>query len=196
MNEEEKQEEGQAKEEQVTLSKAEYEKMQADLEHLSNQDRNFKALRNKELGTLSEEEKNKILGDKIEEIHRTQEQSLQQQRNERIDDALDIFAGNDKEAREKFVFYFKNDRRSDEAITAKGIASLMKEYIPLVKGVNTMSNPINRVTSHYSPSSSFSDEKSFSESDEGKSFKKSLGLKSIMDSARSNPNLRVKGENE
>jgi len=181
--------------ETVSLSKAEYEKMQSDIEHLKTQDRNFSALRNKQLGTLTPEEKEKVFGEEMELIKKTQAEFVQSQRQERIDDALDVFGGSNAEAREKFAFYFKNDRRSDTAMSAKEILSLMKEYQPLVRGTS-LTNPLDRAMGHFAPSSHASGEPTFTDSEKGKQFRKELRLPTSLDSAKNNSSFRIKGENE
>lgn len=184
---------GESGEEQVVLTKAEHDQMKADLEHLKTQDRNFQALRNKQINNLTEEEKRKVLGDELESVKKAQDDFRTQQRTERIQDALDVFAGEDKEVRDKFEFYFNNDKRSDKAVSAKDVLSLMKEYQPLINR-SSMVNSINQAAAHYQGGATGTNKTRFADSENGQALRKELGLPSALESAARNSQLRIKPE--
>lgn len=165
----------QVHEEDPNVLKTEITRLEGELKKFQDKDYNFNALRNRQLGDLSPEEKEKILADKLGEIEEKQAEYRTSQRTERIDDALDVFAGDDEE-RKKFAFYFENDKRSEKAVSAKDIQKLMKEYMPLVKGNSAMEDSFNRAASHYGGAPMKQEDKSFAESDRGKQLSKELGL--------------------
>lgn len=173
---------------------AEKASLEEDFNKLKEKDHNFSALRKKQLGELTPEEQRQYLGDQMEEMETKQAEYRTQQRNERIDDALDVFAG-DEDQRKKFEFYFNNDKRSEGAVSAKDIQKLMKEYMPLVTGKNVMDDSFNRAATHYNGAQPRKEVKRFADTEAGEALAKDLGLGTQVLSQAAGKGLKVNNPN-
>lgn len=163
--------------------KAEKATMEAELAKLREKDMNFAALRRKQLGELTDEEKEKYVGDKLEEVEKKQQEFHQSQVTERVEDALDVFAGDDKAAREKLKFHY--DRIRDEAVSRKEILLKMKEAAKLADVGPVTTDSFSRAASHYGSPTAPKAEKGFAESERGEEFRRVIGMPNPLESARS-----------
>jgi len=196
-DEDENNPEGQENDEKP-ISKEDYDalvndkkQLEDDLKKLKNKDRNFEALRKKQLGDLSDEERKQLLGDKIEELESKQKEYRQSQIKERYDDALDIFAGEDKDLREKIEHHY--NRLSDEAVTLKEITSKMKDAYNLARPGIVPVDPINKASAYFRGVEPRVESKRFSDTEKGKQLFKDLGMDDMDTSVRG---LRVKESNK
>lgn len=181
----ENEEEGVAEEftpEAFEALKAEKETALAELAKLREKDMNFAALRKKQLGELTEEEKEKYVGEKLEEVEKKQAEFHQSQVTERIEDALDVFAGDDKAAREKLRLNY--GRISDVATSRKEIMLKMKEAAKLSDMGPVAADSFARASSHYGGPTAPKAEKRFSETERGAEFRRNVGIPDPLESAR------------
>lgn len=163
--------------------KAEKATVEAELAKLREKDMNFKAFRTGTLANLTEEEKQKYIGDELEAVSKKQEEFHKSQVTERVEDALDVFAGEDKEAREKLKFHY--DRIRDEATSRKEVLLKMKEAAKLADLGAVSADTFARAASHYGSPSAPKAEKRFSDSEKGEAFRKGIGMPDPIESARS-----------
>ena len=161
---------------------AEKEELAEKLAKLEEKDMNFATLRKGKLGALTEAEKEKYLGEELEGVKKQQEEFHATQVQERIDEALDVFAGDDKESREKLLERY--NRITDKAVSRKEIMTKMKEANDWAGSKTSQVDQLARAASHYAAPSGPKAEKRFSETERGQEFRKAIGIPDPIESAR------------
>lgn len=167
--------------EEVAALKEEKEKAlqekEAELEKLRNKDLNFKKLRE-----MTEEEKAKLSATELalkaeQDRFREEQQSFYSGFVSDIkDDLLETIAGDDEDLRKSILANYDRIKDSDTARSRKEISAIMHEAAKLA-GVTSGSkvSPLVRAA-NYSGRPIKAPEKSFSETEEGRSLAKELGL--------------------
>lgn len=147
---------------------------------LKSKDHNFEALRRKQLADieLTAEEKEQLLGEDLRKIREQQEELVKTQYERTVATYLRQFGGNtDEEGRKKIMLQYERLSKADNPKTDDDIFNIMKDAVRLagVDNVPTI-DPINAAATHYAGSSVNTTKKSFTETEDGKRFAKSLGF--------------------
>lgn len=135
--------------EELQRLKEENEQLKKEIAERGNKEFNYRALRKKQLANiqLTDEEKQQLIGADLEELRKEQEQARQSTIQERMDDALELFAGDDNDLREKIKFHYA--RISDTAVTRQEISKKMKDaYNLAVAGNSVQIDPIARANAY------------------------------------------------
>lgn len=180
---EEQQNNTETQEEEVSISKQEYEAMKSKLASFENKDFNFKALREKKLAALSEEEKEVLhkktleVVEKSKEIEESQKKFIEKQQDEYKEDALDAIAGDDKEKREKILFHY--NRLGDKADTKREIIAKMRDAYKLASGSShsVTESVASAAGTYWGVTPKTKERENFAEKSDGKKLLETMGIK-------------------
>ena len=154
--------------------------LEAELTKLQAKDHNFEALRRKQIAQieLTPAEKEQLLGDDLRQIREKQEELVKTQYERTVTNYLRQFGSTtDEEGRKKIMLQFERLAKADNLKTDDDIFKTMQDAVRLA-GIDRVPSidPINAAAGYYGGRAPSSGKKSFTETEDGKQFAKSLGL--------------------